>query len=130
MKKSDDEDIPDMKSDEETNMYTPGMDPLKGPVKLTARQVAEWFPIHLVLIKRGFQEEQAMGLSEGLESTSHTCPGTSESATCPGTTQIDTGVIRHGRSRRDDGRSETAGPNREEKGGRGYSKSFRNQPSA
>jgi hypothetical protein len=38
--KSDDEDIPDMKPDEEFNVYAPGMDPLKGPVKLTPSQVA------------------------------------------------------------------------------------------
>jgi hypothetical protein len=37
---SDDEDIPDMKPDEETGMYAPGMDPKKGPVMLTPEQVA------------------------------------------------------------------------------------------
>jgi hypothetical protein len=38
--KSDDEDIEDMKSDEEKNMYTPDMDPSKGPVRLSQAQVA------------------------------------------------------------------------------------------
>jgi hypothetical protein len=37
---SGDEDDPDMKPDELTGMYTEGMDPTKGPVKLTEAQVA------------------------------------------------------------------------------------------
>jgi hypothetical protein len=37
---SDDEDIPDVQPDEESNMYAPGLDPSKGPVKLTPSQVA------------------------------------------------------------------------------------------
>jgi hypothetical protein len=47
----------------------------------------------------------------------------------PGTTQTGTGLIRHGRSRRDDGGSETMGPNRQEKGGGGDPKNARNQTS-
>jgi hypothetical protein len=37
---SEDEDIEDMKPDEEKNMYTPDMDPSKGPVRLSQAQVA------------------------------------------------------------------------------------------
>jgi hypothetical protein len=37
---SDDEEIEDMKPDEEPNMYRPGMDPSKGPVMLSPAQVA------------------------------------------------------------------------------------------
>jgi hypothetical protein len=38
---SDDEDaLEDVKPDEEQNMYTAGMDPTKGPVKLSPRRVA------------------------------------------------------------------------------------------
>jgi hypothetical protein len=37
---SDEEDDPDMKPDELTGMYTTGMDPKQGPIKLTKRQVA------------------------------------------------------------------------------------------
>jgi hypothetical protein len=37
---SDDSDDPDMKPDELTGMYTEGMDPEKGPVQLTKKQVA------------------------------------------------------------------------------------------
>jgi hypothetical protein len=37
---SDDEEIPDMQPGVELNMYTPEMDPLKGPIKLTQSQAA------------------------------------------------------------------------------------------
>jgi hypothetical protein len=37
---SDDKDIEGMEPDEEKNMYAPGMDPSKGPVKLSQAQVA------------------------------------------------------------------------------------------
>jgi hypothetical protein len=37
---SDEEDDPNMKADELTGMYTAGMDPKNGPIKLTNRQVA------------------------------------------------------------------------------------------
>jgi hypothetical protein len=37
---SDDEEDPNMKPDVEPNMYTEGMDPLKGPIQLTQSQVA------------------------------------------------------------------------------------------
>jgi hypothetical protein len=37
---SDDEDNPNMKPDEESGMYTPEMDPLKGPIRLTQSQAA------------------------------------------------------------------------------------------
>jgi hypothetical protein len=40
MMNSSDDDDPDMKPDELTGMYTAGMDPEKGPVKLTEAQVA------------------------------------------------------------------------------------------
>jgi hypothetical protein len=37
---SHDEEIPNLKPDEEPNMYAPGMDPSKGPIKWTPSQVA------------------------------------------------------------------------------------------
>jgi hypothetical protein len=57
---SDDEDaIEDVKPDEEANMYTAGMDPKKGPVVLSPRQVAKQRAIAAALAQKAEEEAQA-----------------------------------------------------------------------
>jgi hypothetical protein len=70
MNSDDDDALEDVKPDEEKWMYTPGMDPRQGPVKLTQAQIAaqkaaaqmlktSWFRMDLVSNERLYAQEQA-----------------------------------------------------------------------